>query len=134
MRTWGWLLLGSTGCVGDDGGKDTGTDGGAATFSQVRDEVLVPSCALSSCHAAGSPNGMELVAGSEYQALVNAPSIAATGETLVVPGDADGSYVIDKLEDADNIVGSPMPPPFGGLDPAQIQMIRDWIDAGALDN
>jgi hypothetical protein len=134
MRTWCWLLLGGVGCVGDGEDKETGTDGGAATFSQVRDDVLVPTCALSTCHAAGSANGMELVAGSEYEALVNVASIAAAGETLVVPGDSDGSYLVDKLEDADNIVGSPMPPPFGGLDPAQIQMIRDWIDAGALDN
>lgn len=119
-------------CAGDKA-SETGT-AEAPTFSEIRGP-LVLSCGSSvSCHAEGSVSGMELAPGGEYDALVNAPSVNAPGQTLVIPNDADGSYLIRKLEDADGIVGSPMPPPFGGYDPAEIEKIRAWIDAGALDN
>lgn len=128
-------VVGLGACNGDDG-TDTGGDTAAeaATFTRVKDEILTPSCGLSTCHAAPTTNGMELVAGEEHAALVNVPSLVATGEILVIPGDADGSYVVLKLEDAVGIVQNPMPSPFGGLSPALIQLMRDWIDAGALDN
>lgn len=128
-------LAASSGCSGGD--KDTGDETGgadAATFSAVRDDVLIPSCGLVSCHAEGSPNGMVLVPGSEYEALVNVAAMAAPSETLVIPNDPDGSYLIKKIEGAPGIVGTPMPPPFGNLDPAQIQLIRDWIAAGAAND
>ncbi|MEQ1502607.1 MAG: hypothetical protein ABMB14_10265 [Myxococcota bacterium] len=132
-----WLAawIGLAGCDGGTTTKDTG--GGtsdAPTFTRVNDEVLKPSCAISACHAAGTTAPLELAAGSEHAALVGVDSEDAPGEVLVVAGDADASYLVAKLEDAAGIAGSPMPPPFGGLDPADIQLIRDWIDAGALDD
>ena len=57
-------------------------------------------------------------------------STAAAGEILVIAGDADGSYLIKKLEGADGISGDPMPP-SGSLDQSDIDQIRDWIDRGA---
>lgn len=130
-----WMAVALAACAGDKDTDDTGTDtSGAPTFSEVRDEVLLPSCALSTCHDAGTVNGMELAPGAEYTALVNATSIAAPGEILIIPSDSENSYVIRKILDNDGIVGAPMPYPFGDLDPAMTQRLRDWIDAGALDN
>lgn len=131
-----WLAA----CAGD--GKDgantadtADTDVPAATFTRVKTEILEGNCALSGCHTStGTTNNLVLDAGGEYAALVNAPSVAAPGEVLVIPGDADASYVVLKLEDGIGIVGSPMPPPFGGLSEEKITLMRDWIDAGALDN
>jgi hypothetical protein len=121
-----------TGETGDDTG-DTGP--GAATFSRVRDEVLVPTCAISACHAVGTQgSGFVLPEGEEHAAIVGVESQFAPGEVLVVPGDPDASYLVLKLEDAVGIAGSPMPPPFGNLDPDQIALVRAWIDAGALEN
>ena len=129
MRYLVWVAL----AVGCDGTEKDGTTSGV-TFTQINTEILGPSCALAGCHADGTVNGMVLAPGAEYDALVDAPSIGSVGQTLVIPADADGSYVVLKLEDAVGITGTAMPPPFGGLDPADIQTIRDWIDAGALDN
>jgi hypothetical protein len=119
----------STGVTGDTGG------GGAATFSQVRDQVLVTNCALSGCHSAGDAgNGMTLPAGGEYDAIVNVESTFSPSNTLVLPGDADHSYLVMKLQGSPGITGGPMPPPFGNLDPALIEMVRSWIDDGAPNN
>lgn len=135
MRGWiGLGLLGWVGCAGDadDGTPTDGVD--APTFTEVYDTILKPSCAISTCHSVGSGNGMELDDAGAWAALVDAPSLGAPGEILVVASDPDGSYLIQKMEGATGIAGSPMPPPFGGQDPADVQALRDWIAAGALDN
>lgn len=113
------------------GTSETGTHSTAPTFDQVYSGVLKPSCALAGCHATGSGNGMELSDAGAYDALVNQPSNVASGEILVIPSDPDGSYLVKKLEGGAGILGTEMPPPFGGQDPSDIQMIRDWIAAGA---
>ncbi|HMV69817.1 MAG TPA: hypothetical protein PKA64_23455, partial [Myxococcota bacterium] len=65
---------------------------------------------------------------ADYDRLVDVES--STGVPYVVPGDADGSYLVQKLEGADGITGDPMPV-GGSLDPADLQVVRDWIEAGA---
>jgi len=47
---------------------------------------------------------------------------------VIVPGDADKSLLIQKLEKGE------MPKRGPKLTPVQIQIITDWIEAGALDN
>jgi hypothetical protein len=50
----------------------------------------------------------------------------------VVPGDANASVLYKKI-DGSGAYGSNMP--LGGsLSPAQIEIIRRWIDEGALNN
>ena len=51
-----------------------------------------------------------------------------------MPGDANGSYLIHKLEGRSDIVGSRMP--LGGpfLAQADIDVIRTWIAQGAPNN
>lgn len=116
---------------------DSGTSPSAPTFSDIRAQILAPSCAQTLCHATetdGAANGFYLPDGGEWEALVNVPSAVLPDQTLVIPGDADGSYLILKLEDAIGIVGSPMPPPIGNLPPDKIEMFREWIDAGAAND
>ena len=131
-------------CTGDKDPGDTDATGSTGetgepvplepTFTRVRAEVL-PSCALSGCHrTAESGNGLVLAKGQEYEALVNAPAEFAPGEVYVIPGDPDGSYVVKKITGAPGIVDDPMPPPLGNLDPRLLQLLREWIGAGALDN
>jgi mono/diheme cytochrome c family protein len=141
-----WLVLAASlalACNGDTDTStdDTDTDTGATVegppLSQVYDDVLV-SCAFAGCHGLGSAsgsNGLEFSdASSAHAALVGVASAGAPSETFVIAGNPDGSYLVKKLENASGITGGPMPPPAGGLDPAQIQLVRDWIAAGALDN
>lgn len=117
----------------------TGDSGATAapTFTQVREQILAPSCAQSMCHATEADavaNGFWLPVGGEWAAIVDVPSDAMDDQVLVVPGDADHSYLILKLEDAIGIQGSPMPPPIGNLQPDLIDMMRQWIDAGAAND
>jgi hypothetical protein len=51
---------------------------------------------------------------------------------VVIPGDPDGSLLGQKLLGAQT-QGTVMPP-GRKMDAADIQMILDWITAGALDN
>ena len=110
MRTFALAVL-LAGC----GDKE---DSGAAelTFTEI-DERLMQSCGFSSCHGdGGSEGGLALDGTSaDHDALVGVESTAAAGEILVIAGDADGSYLIKKLEGADGISGDPMPP-SGSLD------------------
>lgn len=106
--------------------------GEPATFTRVGDEVLVASCGFSSCHGSGTGD-LTLDGNGSYDALVDVESAAAPGEILVIPGDADNSYLVKKLEAADGIVGTEMPP-GGILDEERLTLVRDWIDAGALED
>lgn len=110
-----------------------GEEVGDASFGAVRDDILLPSCGFSSCHGGGS-GGLTLDPedpGAVHAALVNAPSTAAPGQTLVLPGDPDGSYLVMKLEGGSAVVGDVMPPPSGGLDAGDVAVIRAWIADGA---
>jgi hypothetical protein len=49
----------------------------------------------------------------------------------VAPGHADDSYLIRKLEGTAGIVGDRMPRFGTPLDQPTIDVIRQWIDAGA---
>ena len=99
-------------------------------FSTVYEEVLMPSCAFSSCHGGGA-GGLDLSTEDEaYDSLVDVESEVAAGWIRVVPGSADDSYLVAKMEGADGISGDTMPP-GSVLDEEITQRVRDWIDAGA---
>jgi len=107
------------------------------SFSQrIQTEILTPSCA--SCHTddGRSPAaGLNLKAGSAYAALVGVASTGKPGAVRVIPGNPSGSYLVQKLEGAADIVGLRMPrngPPF--LTDAQVALVRQWIQNGAPNN
>ncbi len=106
------------------------------TLDQIQAVVFSPSCATAGCHTgpAGNilPTGLDLTnANASFVSLVNAMSMQSMGETLVIPGDPDNSYLIQKLEG--NGLGNVMPPPpRATLPPATIAVIRQWITDGAL--
>jgi hypothetical protein len=52
----------------------------------------------------------------------------------VRPNDAAGSYIVHKLEGGPDIVGVRMPQGGPFLSVAQIDTVKSWIDAGALNN
>ena len=74
--------------------------------------------------------GLDLSDGVARANLVDVPS-TQTGLDLVEPGDAENSYLIHKLEDRPGIVRDRMPPTGDPLTAAEIEAIRDWINAGA---
>jgi hypothetical protein len=100
------------------------------TFAEVQTAALATSCAFSSCHGAAQGTGGLKLDGTDadYERLVGVAS--STGEPLVDPSHADGSYLVAKLEGAAGITGDAMPP-GSPLDDAALQLVRDWIDGGA---
>ena len=107
------------------------------TLNEIQINILTPSCATVGCHTgpAGGllPTGLDLSnADASFANLVNIASTQAAGQTLVVPGDPDMSYLVDKIEGM-AAVGTVMPPPpRATLDAASIAVIRQWITDGAL--
>lgn len=109
-----------------------------ATFTEVRDELLVTSCALSSCHGGGTGD-LTMSAddpGAIYGALVDVPSVHDPAILRVKPGDPDNSFLIQKLEGTHanaNEDNEAMPPPLGlaDRDPEMIERVRSWIENGA---
>lgn len=124
-------LLLAAALLGACGDKDADDSLGDVDFAQVDAEILVPSCGFSACHGSGT-GGLELDGDGDHAALVGVPSAAAPGQTLVVPGDAEASYLLHKLDGRAGIVGEPMPP-SGLLDAAKIAQVRAWIEGGALE-
>lgn len=105
-----------------------------ATFTEVNDELLKKSCAFSSCHGSDTVAGyLELSEEGNYDRLVDVQSFA-TGEILVIPNEADNSYLFKKVIGADDIEGDLMAPNGAGISELQEQMLRSWIEAGAQDN
>lgn len=126
----------ATGC-----GKDTPTTPTppAASFANIQSTILTPAC--ESCHTdvgrtpAGAPPGLNLKAGAAYSNLVSQNSTGKPGAVRVIPNNANGSYLVQKIEGAADIVGRRMPiggPPF--LTDAQVALIRQWISEGARNN
>jgi hypothetical protein len=118
---------------------------GAPTFTAIFDEIftngMTGNCMAGFCHGAG-PSSMvngnlqityDDQAGA-YNNLVNVVSTSemCAGMTLVVPGNAAASMLVQKLG-ASPPCGMRMPvgPP---LSETQVAQIAAWIDMGALDN
>jgi cytochrome c5 len=101
------------------------------TLTSIQDNVFTITC--SGCHTgggAGLPGSMDLTsAANSFANLVNAQSLQTPTLERVTPGDADNSYLIQKLEGTAT-PGQQMPPGTP-LDQTTIDAIRQWIDAGA---
>lgn len=124
-------------CGGSDGNPASpspqpGTS--TPTFSTISSQILVPRC--TGCHGGGAPSaGLNLEANAAYAALVNVASSQKSGAVRVIPGNPDGSYLVQKLRGDAGIVGLRMPrngPPY--LSDDQVNLIRQWIQAGARND
>lgn len=79
--------------------------------------------------------GLNLREGASYAALVGVASRGKPGATLVIPGDPENSYLVQKLEGAPGIVGERMPRTGGPyLTSGQMLVLRRWIQLGARND
>jgi mono/diheme cytochrome c family protein len=107
------------------------------TFStQIQAQILNPGCTACHTDEGRTPSGgLNLKSGSAYANLINVASVGKPGAIRVIPGNPSGSYMVQKLEGAPDIVGLRMPrngPPY--LTDAQVALIRQWIQNGAPNN
>lgn len=116
------------------------------TYEKVY-QLLQSSCAFSGCHKGSPGAGMLNLSGSMQQVYEQLVGVAPTnpaakdkGYQRITPGYPERSYVLHKLAhtgwDAAFGVsqpeGSRMPPsPFPALEPAEIELMRQWVLYGA---
>lgn len=82
--------------------------------------ILVDRC--SECHGSDNPEeGLEV---TSYRTLM----LGSIYGSVIEAGDAEGSYLFEQVN------SGKMPKNNAPLTPNQIETIRTWIDAGALDN
>ena len=132
------LVVGAAACGSDSPTAPTAptptpTPGGlTATLSSIQSEVFDASCiGHHGDHATEAE--LDLTAGQSYSNLVNVPSIQVALD-LVEPNDAENSYLIHKLDGRAGMVGDRMPVGGPFLSQADIDVIKQWINAGAQNN
>lgn len=138
-----WILF-LISCRGDGVGLTVNGDlEGTSGFTSEIQPLFDTNCIR--CHSPGgigytrtggnSNNGLDLTRGNAHNALVDQPTFEEPDiepAKRVTPGNPDGSYLIQKISSDAPKFGSRMPldgPPF--LTQTEIQLIRDWISAGA---
>lgn len=140
------LTFALVGCGGDGGtgiddgnGNGGGGGGGGRTIkadpsfaSDIQEIFNRKGCAASACHGSLQEAGLDLRSGSSYAQLVNVPS-TQTGILRVIPGNAQGSYVVMKVEGRAS-VGDRMPLGGVALDNIDLTNLRNWINQGAKNN
>ena len=135
MRASGLLALFAVacalGCPGD-GSRIPGVMGPppATTLANLQTAIFTPIC--SPCHQPGGIGPMPLdTEANTFANLVDVDSIEIPRLKRVSRGDSENSYLVWKIEARPTILFDPMP--LGGplLSQVEIDMIRDWIDAGA---
>lgn len=114
------------------------------TFENVHKEVLLTSCAFSSCHGERSPAAnLDLTTVDSCAKLVWKDSCVRKDRSRVVPGSPEDSYLYSKVTGTD--LGTPatagdcapkgdLPthmPPTEKLPADKVELIRAWIDIGA---
>lgn len=90
-----------------------------------------------SCHTANgrTPSaGLNMDTSDVYDRLVNAPSRNKPGAILIVPGDPDNSYLVQKVKGTPGIAGARMPLNGPYLSDGQILILQRWIEIGAPRN
>ena len=84
------------------------------TYSGVVGELLAAQC--SACHAEGGIQGLNLTSYEELMA-------GSDSGPVIVPGDPDNSLLITKISGSE--------PHFGSFSDDELNVISDWISAGA---
>lgn len=103
-------------------------------FSEIQANIFTQNCATTGCHfGAGAPQGLRLDEANSFAMLVGVASSEAPSILRVAPGDPGNSYLIQKLEGSAS-VGAQMPLNAPALEQSSIDVIRQWITDGAVDD
>jgi len=108
-----------------------------ATLSAIQTNVFDATCSLAGCHGeAFPPLNLRLAPGEAWSNLYEVPSFFDPDLFLVKPFDSENSFLMIKLVEFDERrIGERMPiadQPY--LTDEELDVVRRWIDEGALDN
>ncbi len=126
------------GCVAVDPGESPPDLTEPVNFAMDIQPIFDKRCGL--CHRAGGVAErlagvtMHLTSGQSYQDTVNEPSSRYSNWALVVPSDSSASLLYRKVYDIAPPDGSRMPFFQLPVSNEEIELIRNWIDSGALNN
>jgi hypothetical protein len=109
------------------------------TFASIQSDIFATTDSANrrrcrDCHTSigrAPAGGLSLDPEVAYSQLVNVPSVRKPGAIRVIPGDPDGSYLVQKLEGAADILGARMPLNSMFLTDGQVKIVRRWIAIGA---
>lgn len=112
---------------GDDG--DNG-DLPVVTLSQLNAEIFTPKCATSGCHGGAFVSAnLTLEADKIAAQIIDVPSVQVASLKRIDPGNPDDSYLIHKVRGTG--ANGQMPLGRTPLSAAEIQLLVDWVAAGA---
>lgn len=111
------LMLFLSGCYYDVGVEEITSSDTVVSFALDIQPILTTNC--TTCHPVlRSP---DLTVGNSYNAITNG--------SYIVPNDLEASVLYQKL------LGNPsVMPPSGALPLAKINLVKSWIEQGALNN
>ncbi len=95
-------------------------NGGEPDIVSYQNDIIPLWAQCVGCHNGNEPPNLENAV--SYNELLNG---------YVVPNDADASVLYKSLL---NLDGVPLMPPGGQWPDSKINLVKDWIDQGALDN
>jgi hypothetical protein len=102
----------------------------ATDIDDIQSAIFTPSCATSGCHNGSiAPN---LSAGVAFDNIVNIAS-GNFGLDYIEPGNPDDSYLVRKV-DTGTISGGRMPQGASSLSQTNIDLLRDWVTDGAVED
>ncbi len=126
-----FLLTGVWGCS-DSGNSPTNGNNNSGntepTFTNVNQIFQAAGCGSVSCHGSSSPAGNYPM--NDYGSIVDS---AGFNGKAVIPGDGANSNLYRKVT-INKPFGSRMPLSGDTLTTVQQQLIKEWIDEGALNN
>jgi len=121
------IIFSFSSCSKDVGPVDNVQAGENVSFANDIQPVFDQNCV--SCHP--SSGNLDLTSGNSYANLVNVNASNYSGKR-VVPSDSEQSILYKKI-DGSSAYGSNMP--LGGsLSQTEINLVKRWIDEGALNN
>ena len=132
---------GDDGCGGSCGVCEEGTcneagicvddEPEAVRVQLVFDQVISLRCI--SCHGPGEGGLVMGFSAQSFHRAVMGVQSSCGGKVYVVPGDAEASYLVHKVEGRAGICGARMPSSGPRLSDADVDLLRRWIDGGALE-
>jgi hypothetical protein len=117
-----------TACPGNLSNWDAFGDGGVVT--RDAETILAESCGTTGCHdnTSQAQAGLDLLSPDVESRVVdvNATGIGCTSRIIVIAGDPDSSYLMDKVFNTPGICGLQMPV-VGTLPADEIEVLQQWI-------